>query len=174
MSVDLAALFFLNLFAGQSPLLDGVIVFFAAYLPYILVLVFFIFALRQASLQKDRLLLLAEGLGAGVIARGVVELIRVFVERPRPFIDNPAIAALLNEASFSFPSGHAAFFFALATVVFLYNRRAGWWFFAASAFIGIARIAAGVHYPTDIAGGAALGILAGFLAHIICARGQKK
>ena len=105
---------------------------------------------------------MVEGIGAAIIARGFVEVIRFFFHRPRPFADNPAIISLLNETSYSFPSGHAAFFFALSTVVYIYNKRWGVWFFIASSVIGFARIMAGVHYLTDIIGGAVLGIVVGF------------
>ncbi|MSU56498.1 MAG: phosphatase PAP2 family protein [Candidatus Taylorbacteria bacterium] len=90
---------------------------------------------------------------------------RLFVHRPRPFVADPNIHALISETSYSFPSGHAAFFFALSTTVYLYNKRWGVWFFVASAVIGLARVMAGVHYLTDIAGGAVLGVAVGWGVH---------
>lgn len=161
--MDQAIVLYLNQFVTASPPLAGAVVFFAEYFPYLVAALFVFFVIFRVLLQRDKWLLLGAGFGAALVARGAVEVIRLFVERSRPFVNSETVVALLSETSYSFPSGHAAFFFALSTVVFLYNRRWGWWFFAASTIIGIARIAAGVHYPTDILGGAVLGIMVGYL-----------
>ncbi len=138
------------------------ILFCAVYLPYLLVALFVWFAFQKGMARRAQIQTLATGLGAGAIARVAVEGIRLFVHRPRPFIADPSIHALFVESSYSFPSGHASFFFALSTVVYMHNRKWGLFFFAVSTLIGIARVAAGVHYPSDIVGGAILGILVGW------------
>jgi undecaprenyl-diphosphatase len=69
---------------------------------------------------------------------------------------------LVPETDFSFPSGHMTFFFALSMAIYMYNKKWGIWFMAASLIMGIARIIAGVHYPTDILGGAIIGIIVGY------------
>lgn len=145
--------------------LDVFIVFLAKYFPYLIAGLFVVFAITRSQARKERVLLFCEGAVAALISRGVVEVIRLFLHRPRPFVADSSIVPLFSETSFSFPSGHASFFFALSTVVYLYNKRLGLWFYAASATIGLARVAAGVHYPTDILGGAVLGIAVGWLAH---------
>jgi undecaprenyl-diphosphatase len=73
----------------------------------------------------------------------------------------------------SFPSGHAAFYFAIATVVFLYLKkvypRPKFWrgasilFFIAGFLISISRVFSGIHWPSDILAGAAIGIFSGWL-----------
>lgn len=157
--------------------LDAAIIFFAKYFPYLVGLAFVVFVLRP-RFSRVRLRFLIEGLVAGFIARGGVEIIRLFIHRPRPFVDDHAITPLFSETSFSFPSGHAAFFFALSAVVYTYDTRWGAWFFAASSLIVFARVAAGVHYPSDIIGGAVLGILIGwavvrFSRHLMSTDGLK-
>lgn len=57
----------------------------------------------------------------------------------------------------SFPSAHAANWFALATVAFLFYRRSAWFMFPLASAVAISRVYNGVHYPTDIAAGAVLG-----------------
>lgn len=161
--MDYAIVIYLNQLAAASPPLSGVVVFFAQYFPYLVGGLFVVFILTRPVPQKEKWFALAEGFGAALVARfGFVELIRTFVHRQRPFLDH-AVTALLSERSFSFPSGHAAFFFALSTVVFLHDRKWGWWFYAASFVIGLARVAAGVHFPTDILSGAVLGIAVGYV-----------
>jgi membrane-associated phospholipid phosphatase len=59
----------------------------------------------------------------------------------------------------SFPSDHACIYFALATVIFLSNRRLGLFAFLCAAIASCTRIYLGIHYPSDVLGGAFLGIL---------------
>ncbi len=154
-----------NSVAVQSPLLSGMTVFFAEYFPYAIAGLFLWFAITRVFPPKKRLSLVVEGFGSALLARAGVEVIRIFIHRPRPFVADPSIIALISESSFSFPSGHASFFFAVSTVVFLHDKRWGVCFYIASALIGIARVVAGVHYPSDILGGIVLGVLIGLFVH---------
>ena len=142
--------------------METLVIFFAEYFPYVVAALFVGFAFTRLGAARTRFFLLSEGVLAAFISRGAVEAIRFFVHRPRPFIADPSIIPLISEASYSFPSGHAAFFFALSTVVYIYDKRWGLWFFVGSLIIGIARVMAGVHYPTDILAGAILGIAVGY------------
>jgi undecaprenyl-diphosphatase len=89
---------------------------------------------------------------------GVTEIIRFFYHRPRPFLTYH-VHQLIPETSYSFPSGHSTFFFAFSYAVYLYNKKWGIWFLSATTVLTIARIMAGVHYPSDIVGGIILGTL---------------
>ena len=103
-------------------------------------------------------------LGAVVLSRLVLtEIIRWIWFRPRPFVSHAVNLLIAHDNEGSFPSGHVAFFFALAMAVYFYNRRAGQWLFAAAILISVARVFAGVHYPSDILAGALVGMLAGWL-----------
>ena len=63
---------------------------------------------------------------------------------------------------FSFPSGHAAGTFAIATVLQRhYGLKAGIPAYTMATLISTARLQANSHYPTDVIYGAAFGILAG-------------
>jgi undecaprenyl-diphosphatase len=69
----------------------------------------------------------------------------------------------------SFPSGHATTAFALAAVVGFLSPR---WFYpmlAVAVLIALSRVALGVHYPSDVTGGAILGLLGAYLARFIFA-----
>ncbi|TSC57423.1 MAG: Bacitracin transport permease protein BCRC [Parcubacteria group bacterium Greene0416_79] len=164
MTFDHSIVAYLNEMAQAVPLVEGVTVFFARYVPYLFAALFVVWALLLPRQKKEKLILFCEGFGAGLLARfGGVELIRAVSHRPRPFAADPSIIPLISETSSAFPSGHATFFFALSTIVYLHNRRWGVWCYLASALIGMARVAAGVHYPLDIVGGAVLGILVGWI-----------
>jgi undecaprenyl-diphosphatase len=58
----------------------------------------------------------------------------------------------------SFPSDHASLLFALATLIWINDRRWGVFAFVWAAITSFTRIYLGYHYPTDILGGAAMGI----------------
>lgn len=159
MALDIQLLYLLNNLAGQSPFLDKIIVFLASYLAYFLAALFLalLFFSHYPKQEKIRILLVT-AVSTAIARFGATELIRLFYHRPRPFSVLP-IHHLLTDTAWSFPSGHATFFFALATVVYLYHRAWGIVFFIGALGIVISRVIAGVHYPTDIAVGATIGML---------------
>ncbi len=57
----------------------------------------------------------------------------------------------------SFPSSHAVNNFAVATLLAFFYRRWMWAFFSWAALVAISRVTVGVHFPSDILGGAVLG-----------------
>lgn len=166
MGADVNIFFFLNGLAGKSPLFDAFIVFFAEYFPYVLVAAFLLLLLfgEYPGPRKVRMLFFTAV--SVVIARlWVTEIIRFFYHRPRPFLVYQVIQ-LFPEHEWSFPSGHAAFFFALASALYGYDKKWGMWFFAGGFMVSISRIIAGVHYPSDIAGGIAVGVGVAYLVSL--------
>ncbi|WP_042409480.1 phosphatase PAP2 family protein [Streptacidiphilus carbonis] len=101
-------------------------------------------------------------LWAGLAAGAALILnvpVRALVERPRPFVSHPGQLDLLmdHQANGSFASDHATFTMALAVGLILVNRRFGMVALGLAGFEGLLRVFMGVHYPTDIIGGFALG-----------------
>ena len=92
-------------------------------------------------------------------ALGVAQIIIRLFPRPRPFNVLPAHLLVNASQDPSFPSDHATFAFAIAALVWRCNRKVATWLFALAFVQGIARVYVGAHYPTDIVGGAALGII---------------
>lgn len=152
--------------AGRWICLDSIGIFFASHFQYIFcaaLLIFLFLGKSEEELKKNRLMV-GLALAAVIIARlGLTEIIRWLWFRPRPFVEYGFTPLIGHNLSASFPSGHAAFFFALAAVVFLFNKKAGWWFLAGSLLISLARIFTGVHYPLDILAGAVVGTFSGWL-----------
>jgi len=64
----------------------------------------------------------------------------------------------------SFPSSHALNNFAIATffIVLFPNKRSMYWLYLAAFIISVSRIYEGLHYPSDVIGGAGIGVLMGY------------
>lgn len=152
-------------FAGHSALLDFTGVFFANYLPYLLALGFLWLLFKEKNWRR-RWYYFAEGAVAVILSRGIVtEVIRHFYYHVRPF-EFYNFTPLIPESGSSFPSGHAAFFFALALAIWYMNRTWGIWYLALSLVNGLSRIYVGVHWPYDIFGGIVVGLVSAFLVHL--------
>jgi undecaprenyl-diphosphatase len=96
------------------------------------------------------------------LAAGVAVLVNVpirgFVERPRPFVDHDGLDVLIGgKSDFSFVSDHATLMMAMGVGLFVANRKFGLVGIVLALFGGFCRVYMGVHYPTDVIGGFALG-----------------
>lgn len=96
-------------------------------------------------------------------------ILKNLVARVRPYDVNTAIAILIKKPlDFSFPSGHTAASFAAMTALFLAKMKKAW--IAAlvlAVLIAFSRLYFYVHYPTDVLGGAVVGILSGIIGYTI-------
>jgi undecaprenyl-diphosphatase len=173
MNIDLYLFNLVNSLAGRLAWLDYFAMFCAEYLGYVLLVILALFLIFN---YKKYWRMVLEAVIAAVITRFILtDLIRALWFRPRPFVALhflPLISQSPTEASF--PSGHASFFFALSTIVYFYNKKAGILFYVASIFIVIARVFTGVHWPSDILAGAILGILMGWLLNMLFRRHAHK
>ena len=162
MSLDISIFRFIFSLSGFSSLINALAVFLAKYLPIFLVLAVLVFIFKQKPWKEKWLVFIFSGLCL-ILSRGILtEVIRFFYYRPRPF-EFLKISSLIPESGASFPSGHAAFLFALALVLFYFNRRWGIWFFILAFLNGLARIFTGVHWLSDILGGFLIALLSFFL-----------
>lgn len=96
------------------------------------------------------------------LAAGIAVLVNVpirgFVERRRPFKDHDGLELLVHgKTDFSFVSDHATLAMALGVGLFVANRKFGLIGIALALSEGFCRVFMGVHYPTDVIGGFALG-----------------
>lgn len=114
--------------------------------------------------------LLSGALIAGAIAGALSRWPKHVLEMPRPagVLDQASFYILERPlTSFAMPSGHTlTAFAALSGIYFALDRnRRGpfFWLFILAAFGGMARIAVGAHWPSDVFAGAALGIFGGLL-----------
>ncbi|MCX4235267.1 phosphatase PAP2 family protein [Streptomyces sp. NPDC020707] len=96
------------------------------------------------------------------LAAGVAVLVNVpirgFVERPRPFVDHEGLEVLIGgKSDYSFVSDHSTLMMAMGVGLFVANRKFGLVGIGLALLGGFCRIYMGVHYPTDVVGGFALG-----------------
>lgn len=88
--------------------------------------------------------------------------IKPLFERARPFDVIEGTRQLVGAHGYAFPSSHAANTFAAGTFLALRFRR--WWpILVLPALVAYSRVYVGVHYPSDVVAGAALGACVGAL-----------
>ncbi len=174
-SIDLSIFNWFQHFVGVRHWIDVFIIFKAEYLGWsiivILVLIFF-FQIKNEVKFHINWRMGWEALASGILSRFIfTEVIRFVWSRPRPFEVLQNIHQLVaHETRGSFPSGHAAFFFAVAMSAFFYRRTLGIIFFAIAIYMSTGRIEAGLHWPSDILVGALIGIFSAWLAHLLFKR----
>lgn len=89
------------------------------------------------------------------------------INRDRPAVSYPDIQAYEAERHYSFPSGHTSNAFVTATSLSLNFKK---WYVVLPSFVwagavGYSRMHLGVHYPSDVLGGAVVGIASGWLTY---------
>ncbi len=140
--------------------MNQIIILTAGYLIYISVLyaAFYVFWKRDRKhFIKDTIFLL----GAATISWILAHVIKDYIAHPRP---DAALALLIPDDPYSFPSGHASFMFALGFTMNYFNWRAGFFIVVLALLTGIARVLGGVHFWYDIVGGAILGYIVSLIA----------
>jgi len=105
--------------------------------------------------------------------------IKIACDRPRPpshfstlGVDVHAPDGVPPDSSF--PSGHAQTAFAAAVYLALLFPRGAAAFLALAALVGLSRVALGVHYPSDVIAGAALGSALSIAAFVIAKRIERR
>lgn len=93
------------------------------------------------------------------ISFGITYLLKKLVGRPRPFVRNLKITPVYIPGESSFPSGHTSTSFSTAMAL---SQAYPKWYVIAPAFLwaggtAYSRMYLGVHYPSDVTGGAIVG-----------------
>ncbi|MFE5596556.1 phosphatase PAP2 family protein [Streptomyces sp. NPDC056549] len=162
---DVSLLYDINgLAKAAPPWFDRVMEFVGEYgilLATVLVVLWCWWSVRRRGTPADSVSAVA-GLVWAPLAAGIALLVNIpirgFVERPRPFKDHQGLEVLVDgKTDFSFVSDHATLAMALGVGVFVAHRRFGLAAIGLALAEGFARVYMGVHYPTDVIGGFALG-----------------
>lgn len=119
------------------------------------------YVLKAKAIRPLLAMAMAVAIADSVSYRGIKSV----VHRPRPFqnADTGLWLRKIGQAHGpSFPSNHAANCFAGAFVLAWYFRRRAVQFYTFALLVSVSRVSLGLHYPTDIIAGAAIGIFVGW------------
>ncbi len=164
--MDSDILTLINSFAGHYLWLDTIGRFFANDAIYLfgVILLALWFWRDSPARQGSRQVRIINAVGGAAAALLIAHLISLIHYRPRPFVVQPVTLLIAHPPDSSFPSDHTVFVFALVVGLWPILGRMRWPLVAMGALIGIARIFVGVHYPTDVLGGALIGLVCGVVA----------
>ncbi|MDA1036028.1 MAG: phosphatase PAP2 family protein [Chloroflexi bacterium] len=169
--MDEAILLWLNGWVGRSTLLDGLMeVLVSDYLAPVLLslalLALWFHGDSNADRLRNQLVSVVGAMSIGFSNLLILTLNSQFA-RDRPFVDLDVALHFYEPTDSSFPANVAAVGFAAATSVFLRHRRLGAALYAVATTWSVARVFAGVHYPSDILAGAAIGVAMAFAAVLV-------
>ena len=123
----------------------------------------------QAMRERHQRSVMLAGISVG-IANVAVRIVNEFYFRYRPFDTLDVELLFYPPTDSSFPANPVAIVIAMATGVWMANRRIGTAMYVVAILFGFSRIYAGVFYPLDILGGALIGVAATYLVYLILNR----
>lgn len=123
-------------------------------LPYIFWGLLIIFYLFRRRYQLALLMIIAIAINFLVVS-----VLKDLIGRERPYQVLDVRQLVGEEDNRSFPSNHVQLSVLLSTVVLFFDRRFGVVLFILSLVIAFGRIYLGVHYPSDVLGGAIIGFI---------------
>lgn len=147
-------------FGAQQVMLSGpwtisLAIFFARWLIFSNI---FLLGFLGSSRYKASRHAAGEAIWSAALAFALTSLIAALVGRERPFMGSDDVILLIPPPlNSSFPSGHTATATAIAFTFFYARPVVGLLSFVIAGFVAFGRIATGVHFPTDVLGGVAVG-----------------
>ncbi len=126
----------------------------------------FAFLIKRSAAFRDAIY--AAGWTA-LLALTMSTVLAQIVGRVRPFLATKNIEAIVppNLQDGSFPSSHTAVAVGIAIALAHLNVPIGVTVSVMALLVAFGRIASGMHYPTDVIGGAAIGVLAYVIVKIV-------
>ncbi len=150
--------------ATATPFLKTAVGFCARWVIYLLIPL-------AAALYRIRAyrIVVIEAFWSALAAFALSAALSALIGRVRPYLAVPGVVGLVppNIQHGSFPSSHTAIAVAVAIALANGHPALGIAMLVAAILIALARIAAGMHYPTDILGGIAVGIVAVLLVRVV-------
>jgi undecaprenyl-diphosphatase len=155
--LDLIIVNFLYDAVRSSALLSRVVIDMAIYAPWLLGGVALLYILQKRSLRMLYTFSITF-LGSWILA----EVLKHIIGRSRPYVLFTRIKPLFLAGDvLAMPSVHAVVLSCVAVFIFTFDRRIGIFLWIGAFFIGLARVAAGVHWPSDVLIGLILGTFIG-------------
>jgi len=98
--------------------------------------------------------------GTGLVCTLIYKWLKSKTSRPRPFAVENAVRAGADPLDpYSFPSGHTLHAVAFSIVAIAFYPVLAWLLGPFTLLVAASRVVLGLHYPSDVAAGAALGAL---------------
>ena len=96
----------------------------------------------------------------GLVSLAIYRLLKRWIRRPRPYASHHGIIARVSPLDqFSFPSGHTLHAAAFSIIAISYYPALAWLLIPFSVLVALSRVVLGLHYPSDVLAGAALGAI---------------
>lgn len=157
-----------NNIGKEYEFLNPVFIFFADYMVYLLAISLLVIWFSRT--YQNRMMVIHASL-AFVFAEVVGKIAGLFYSNNQPFAELAHVNKLIVKAvNNSFPSDHTILFFSFCFSFWLVRKKTGTLWMLIALCVGISRIGVGVHYPFDIIGGAAIGMLSAFAAYLLVPR----
>ena len=122
--------------------------------------VFYIWMVNK-KFKKENVL---QVLLASTVAFGLSQILKTFIPVDRPFKAEGTVPLTLTVPfDNSFPSGHSSVAFALASGVWLKDKKTGRFFLFSAILVAFGRILGNVHYMSDVIAGCLLGFSTGLV-----------
>ena len=172
--MDVAVVRWLNALGGHNVVFDRVMAvivsdYFVPVASSTVLLALWFLGSNDATRYRNQLTTLAGALSVG-LANVPIAIVNAFYFRTRPFVDLDLEVYFYKPTDSSFPANSAAVAFAVATAVHARNRLLGKGLYVLASLWGVSRVHAGVHYPTDVLAGAAIGVGAAIAAMYLIRR----
>lgn len=101
----------------------------------------------------------------GVVDIVIYRIIKRWIARPRPFKTCDGISERVQSLDeFSFPSGHTLHSVACSVVLSVYYPRVALAVWLFTLLTAVSRVVLGLHYPSDVVAGAAIGAVVAFVS----------
>ena len=128
------------------------------------IIIYAVGLIEKDSTTKKKAIFIGETFAASAF---ISLALKSIVKRDRPYVTYPEIDNVVEESSYSFPSGHTSSAFATATSLSMVYPK---WYVIAPSFlwagaVGYSRLYLGVHYPTDVLAGAIVGSGSAYLCY---------
>ena len=162
LNIEFAILDFIRNYI-TSPVMDKIMVFITTLGNAGMIwIVLAIFMLCSKKYRKTGIVL-AIGLICSLLIGNVI--LKPLFHRLRPFQVREGISLIISAPhDFSFPSGHTLASVISATILMLRERKIGVYALVLAILIAFSRLYLYVHFPTDVLGGAVLGVAIGFMS----------
>ncbi len=121
--------------------------------------------LRTARQTKLRFAVAA--IAAGLLALAMSRVAAKLYFDPRPFVTEHVKPLIAHAADNGFPSDHALLTMTLTAITYFFSRKTAAVLLLFTVFVGLARIAAKIHSPLDIAAGWLIGVIGAVVGYYL-------